>query len=209
MALVYTKSLLEKPPPIHGNRVWKISTGPRIEPVSVEELKLFAKIDTDDVDSLLRGFIESVRFAAEEYMGRALIQQTIRLLMDFWPSMIIELPRPPLLSVTKIATLDEDDTETEYDSDNYYVIIGSTPGKVILKQSVTAPYNSMRDYAGYLIEYKAGYGTDAKDVPSPIREAIKLWAAAVYEMGVLDSKKPPPKVKENLDLFRTVGVMIR
>jgi len=209
MALVYTNSLLKKPPPIHGNRIWKISTGPRIEPVSVEELKLFAGIDTDDIDSLLREFIKSVRFAAEEYMGRALIQQTIRLLMDFWPSMIIELPRPPLLSVTKIAILDEDDVETEYNSDNYYVITGSTPGKVILKQSVTAPYNSMRDYAGYLIEYKAGYGTDAKDVPSPIREAIKLWAAAVYEMGFLDSKKPPPKVKENLDLFRTVEVMIR
>jgi len=67
----------------------------------------------------------------------------------------------------------------------------------------------MRDYAGYLIEYKAGYGTDAKDVPAPIREAIELWAAAVYETRILDSKKPPPSVREKLDLFRTVGVMIR
>jgi uncharacterized phiE125 gp8 family phage protein len=202
-------SLLAKPLSKLGNRVWKVTAEPNIEPVSVEELKLFAVIETDELDALLMGFIRAARAAAEEYMGRALIQQTIQMKMDFWPAEVVELPKPPLISVTKIATLDEDDVETEYASSNYYGVTAAIPGKIVLRQSATPPYNTSRNIGGYLVEYKAGYGVDAKDVPHPIREAIKLWAATVYETRVLDVKNPCPKAREQLELFRTVSVTVR
>lgn len=204
-----TGSLITRALPKDGNRVWKVTAGPYIEPVSLGELKAFARIDGDDEDALIEGFIQAARSAAEEYLGRALIQQTIRMLMDFWPRNVVELPMPPLISVIKIATLGEDDSETEYSSDNYYIVTESTPGKIVLKQSVTAPINTERDIGGYLVEYKAGYGTDGPDVPASIREGIKLWAATVYATRTVDPKKPPPEARAMLDLFRTTSVRVR
>ncbi len=192
-----------------GNRSWQVTTGPLVEPVTLGELKLFARIDGDDEDTLLEGFIMAIRMATESYLGRALIEQTIDMKMDWWPGKVVKLPMPPLISITKVATLSEADVETEYDSDNYYTITEATPGKLVLKQSVSAPSNTSRDYGGYLIRYKAGYGTEPSDVPGSIREGIKLWAAAVQATRVLDSKNPPPEARRMLDLSREVGVIVR
>lgn len=197
-------SLIPKDLPRDGNRAWKVTTAPAIEPVTLAELKLFARIDGTDEDSLLEGFIGAARQAAEPYLGRALIEQSITMKMDWWPGTVVELPRPPLISITKVATLDEDDTETTYSSDNYYVVTEGIPGKLILKKSMTAPQNTDRNYGGYLVEFKAGYGTVANDVPRPIREGIMLWAAAAQSTRVLDPKNPPPEAKSKLDLFRVL-----
>lgn len=197
-------SLISKDLPRDGNRVWQVTTAPAIEPVTLQELKDFAGIDGTEIDTMLKGFMQAARQAAEPYLGRALIEQSITMKMDWWPGTVVELPRPPLISITKVATLDEDDTETTYSSSNYYVVTEGIPGKIILKRSVTAPQNTERNYGGYLIEFKAGYGTNASDVPRPIREGIMLWAAAAQATRVLDSKNPPPEAKSKLDLFRVL-----
>jgi len=204
-----TGSLITKELSKDGNRVWKVITEPLIEPITLDEFKIFAHIDGDDEDVILRGFISSARIATEEYLGRALLQQTIRMLMDFWPGTVIELPKSPLISVDSVFTIDEDDIETSYSSSNYYFITESTPGKLIIKKSVIFPINTNRDYGGFGITFKAGYGTDISDVPSSIRGGIMLWAATIYATRVLDSKNPPPEAKAMLDLFRRSAVMIR
>jgi len=193
----------------HGNRVWEVTSGPAIEPVTVDEVKDFSGIEYTEHDILLEGFISATRAAAEEYTGRAFIEQTIQMKMDYWPDVILYLPCPPLMSVTKIATLDEGDVETEYDSSNYYVITQGFPGRVVLKHSVTAPQNTARDYGGFLIEFKAGYGDEAEDVPSSIRNGIKLWTAIAYATRVIDPKNPPPEARTFLDLYRRGSLIIR
>ena len=69
---------------------------------------------------------------------------------------------------------------------------------------MTSPQNTDRDYGGFLIEFKVGYGTAASSVPWPIREGIMLWAAAAQATRVLDPKNPPPEAKSKLDLFRVL-----
>lgn len=204
-----TGSLIAEELPKDGNRVWRVTTGPAVEPVTLSEFKTFAKIDTDDEDAVLEGFISAVRIATEEYIGRALIRQTIRMLMDYWPDTVVELPRPPLISVDRVFVIDEDDVETVYGSDNYYVVTEATPGKLVLKKSAAIPVNTDRDHGGFGITFKAGYGPDASDVPRAIRIGIALWAAVVYSTRVLDSKNPPPAARSTLDLFRDSDVMIR
>jgi len=204
-----TGSLIAKTLPSSGGRSWQVTTEPSIEPVTVAELKTFARIITDAEDTLLEGFIKAARKSTEEYLGRALIQQTIRMLMDYWPSIRIKLPHPPLISVDKVFTLDEDGIETIYSSDNYYIMTEATPGKLILKRSVTPPINTDRDFGGFGIEFKAGYGTASTDVPTPIIEGVKLWAASLSAGRTL-GKEPPPDAKKMLDLVgRTSRVMIR
>jgi len=178
---------------INGNRRWSVTTAPTVEPITLEELELFAKIDGSTEDDLLESLIIGVRGAMERYLGRALLEQTITLTMDFWPGWVIELPMPPLISVTSITTLDEDDTETTYSSDYYYIDVDKDPGRIILKQSVTPPNNTSRYYGGYKIIYKAGYGDDADDVPSTIRNALKIWCSIVYETRIF-TEEPPSEV---------------
>jgi uncharacterized phiE125 gp8 family phage protein len=197
-------SLLADPLPSDGNRLWKVKTPPTIEPISVAEVKAFARIDGDDEDIIIEGFIKAVRENAESYLGRALIQQTIRLVMDFWPDEVINLPRPPLISITQVATLDEDDTETEYSSDNYYIINEAVPGKLVIKNGASSPTNTNRYHGGFLIEFLAGYGTDSDDVPAPIRLGLWKWVAAIYENRTYDSKEPPPEARVDLDIFRVL-----
>lgn len=182
----------------YGNRHWAVSTGPSVEPVSVDELKTFARIDGTSEDYLLNRFIEATRGAMEFYLGRSLIEQTITLKMDWWPGEVIKLPRPPLISITQVVTLDEDDAETSYASSNYYAITEAEPGLLCLKQGVTWPENTDRDHGGYEIQYKAGYGTGSQDVPELIRQGILMWATQYYENRIL-TPDPPPEVKLLLD----------
>jgi len=174
----------------NGNRQWDVTTGPTTEPITTTELKTFARIDGTEEDDFLEGVIQSVREAMERYLGRALLEQTITLTMDYWPSMVIELPMPPLISVTSVATLDEDDTATSYSSDNYYVRTTALPGQLVLKQSVSAPYNTDRTYGGYRIIYVAGYGDEASDVPRAIRDSLLIWASIIYETRTMTNEVP-------------------
>ena len=188
-----------------GNSIWKITTDPSIEPITVDELKLFARIDGNDEDTLLESFITAARLNCEGYLGRALIEQTITLMMDFWPGEVIKLPRPPLISITAVETLDEDNNATEYSSDNYYTVTEAIPGELIIKRGVTQPYNNARDYRGYQIRYKAGYGNSRSDIPSGIKEGLKLWATDVYENRVV-RPEPPPEARQVLQLFRVIPI---
>lgn len=184
-----------------GNRIWKVTTEPLTEPLTVEEVKEFARIDGTEEDTLISGFIQAARINCEAYLGRSLINQTITMKMDFWPGEVIELPRPPLVSITAVEILDEFDNATTYASSNYYIITESIPGQLVLKRDVSWPFNSNRDHMGYQIRFVSGYGSSISDVPKPIREGLKLWTADIYENRVVRSKPPP---EAELDLFKVI-----
>lgn len=185
-----------------GNRIFKVITLPSIEPVTVNEVKVFARIDGIDEDDLLEGFIKTIRSKVELYLGQSIITQTIRLSMDQWNSNVIELPMSPLISVTSVQTLDEDDTATTYSSSYYYIITDSMPGKLIIKKSIQPPINTSRLYGGFRITYTAGYGSIASSVPQEIKDAIMVGVTKLYETR--DFTTPlPPKSRNILDMFRT------
>jgi uncharacterized phiE125 gp8 family phage protein len=182
--------------PTDPRQNWKVTTAPAVEPFKIDDLKLFGRISGVEDDELLKAFIVSARDATERYLGRALIQQTITMLMDVWPGIRVALPMPPLISITSVSTIDEDDTKTTYSSDNYYAVTGTLPGQLVLKNGVTPPINTDRFTAGYEIIYKAGYGTASTDVPSAIIDGIKLWAMELYEGRTLSAE--PPEVVRGL-----------
>ena len=198
--------------PKAGNQHWTVVTEPSLEPISVDEVKTFGRIDGSSEDTLLEGFITAVRKAAEEYLGRALVTRPMKLHLDYWPGMEVELPRPPLYSITKVVTITEDDVETTYDSDSYFTVNTAIPGKIVIKNGSTPPINTNRYVSGYAVEYYAGYNDPALDpavdadtiratIPAPIREAMKLWVMQVYENREL-SPDPPPEAKVILSMYR-------
>lgn len=186
------------------NFTWKVTTEPSTEPVTNDEVKIYARIDGSSEDDLIDSFITAVRQATEKYLGRALITQTITTVFDSWYSDIIILPRPPLVSVTELRTIDEDNNTTAYSSDNYYIQTKSEPGSLVIKFDKIPPDNTDRFHGGYEIEYVAGYGID-DDVPSAIKLGITLWVADVYENRVPISE-PPGIVQTIMAPYRIIPI---
>jgi len=186
---------------INPNISWKVTTAPTVEPITKTELKEWARIDGNLEDDLITTTIKTTRQLIENYIGRALITQTVEMVMDYWPSTPLELPRPPLISITSVQTLDEDDVATSYSSDNYFTNTNSEPGRLIIKNSVTPPYNTTRFNSGYKITYACGYGSTAAYVPQQLKDACKVWATVIYENRSI-SPEPPPIVKNLLDPYK-------
>lgn len=198
--------ITEKAVDIKGNRYWKTIVDPVEYPVTIAEVKDFARIDGNDEDSLLTTFLDAVISSIEEYLGRALVTRTVKMIMDEWNTNEIELPSPPLISVSSVNTVDEDELETEYDSSNYYIITESIPGRLVIKKSSELPSNTERDKAGYNIVFTAGYG-DASSIPKKIKLAIMQWVTMIYENRSMSHNdiqynEPPPEVKKILQTFR-------
>lgn len=184
------------------NKYWQITVEPTVEPIDVDEVKDFARIDGTDEDTFITNYIiKTVRRATERYLNRALNTQTIKLELDEWNVKRIELPRPPLISVSSIVTVDEDDSTTTYSTDNYYYVTTHEPGYVVIKNDSSVPINETRKTGGFRITYTAGYGNSASDVPIDIRTAMLLWATAIYEKRDLQGE-PPPDAKELLGIYR-------
>lgn len=60
-------------------------TAPTVEPVTVTEAKLFARIDTTADDSIVNDLIAAARKRCEQWRGRAFLTQTWNLFLDTFP----------------------------------------------------------------------------------------------------------------------------
>jgi len=156
----------------------------RREPLSLGDVKLHLRVDLDDdiEGELINSLITTAREYCEGFQRRAYLTQTQELWLDSFPSVdYIKLPLPPLQSVTHIKYYGTDDTEYIFTSDDYFVDTKSEPGRVSLGYGKTWPSTTLRPANGVNIEYVAGYGDAASDVPEKVRQAILLLISHWYE----------------------------
>lgn len=165
---------------------------PVSEPLLVSEAKEHLRVDQSVEDPLIAGLIKSARQHCESVTRRALVSQTWKLWLDEFPvdGWPIELPLPPLRSVSSVKYLDAAGAEQTWDASNYTVYAPAGPyaerGKIVPNADVNYPtvqvvLNAVR------IEFIAGYGTDA-DVP----EALKSWI--LLRVGELYAHREPSVV---------------
>lgn len=160
-----------------------VVTGPSREPLSIEDAKEHLRIDQHDEDVWLLDAIKATRMRAEGMMGRALVTQTLEVALSGWPGgRVIELPRPPLVSVTSVKYFDAADVEYTLAAADYYVDVRTTPGRIVLKSTASWPGVALREVNGVIIRYVAGYGEQGEDVPAEMRAAMKLWLGELYEV---------------------------
>ena len=155
------------------------SVEPTVEPVSLAEAKRHANVVASDDDLLIAALIQAAREQVESDTSRALVNQTWRLKLHDWFADLIELPRPPLQSVTSIKYLDADDVEQTLPVAYYKVDADRTPGVIWKAPDYTWPTVSAQPNA-VTITYVAGYGAAATAVPARARQAILLLVAHWY-----------------------------
>lgn len=158
----------------------KLVSGPALEPLTVAEAKAHLRIDASDEDGLIASLITTARLQVEAALGLALNAQQWVLLADFWPlNGIVELPVRPLQSVTEIRVRDGSGSASVVDPLHYTVDgAGDTPR--IASRTGYWPTPGAR-LAGIEIEFEAGFGAAAADVPADIRQALLLLVGHWFE----------------------------
>lgn len=158
------------------------TSDPAVEPVTVAEAKNHLRVDISDDDALIGALITAAREMIEERSRRALITQTWRRNLDAWPAISLNLPRPPLQSVTSITYTDGDGNTSTVDSSIYSVDTDSQPGRVALAYDQQWPtVATLATLNPIKITYVAGYGDAASDVPQRWKQAILLTVGHWYE----------------------------
>ena len=160
----------------------KIQTAPSSEPVTTAEVKSQSRIDGTDEDTLLARLITVSRVDVEKLTGRALISQTWDVKYDNFPSggNPIYLPNPPLQSITSITYVDNAGATQTWASSNYTVDADSDIGRVF--PAFDKSYPTVRNQRNAVtIRFVSGYGSSTSDVPEPIRHAILLIVAELFE----------------------------
>lgn len=157
----------------------KLITAPSVEPISLTDAKAHLYVFHNDDDALIGALVVAARADAERRLGRALINQTWELSLDAFPDEI-ELPYPPLVSVTSIKYLDSNGVDQVLDPSQYLVDADSAPGAVVPAYGASwPPIRAQRNTVR--ARYVAGYGADGTSVPAPIKQWILLRIGALYE----------------------------
>lgn len=186
--------------------------------ISIAEAKAFLRIDGNDDDALIGILINTAIQSAETYTRRAIGAIDVELTMDGfamadddaivnlgagwhqippWYVMgrgsEIDLPYPPINSITSITTFNRQNVAAVFPSASY-ILDGF---RVSLNEGVTWP-TELRHRAGVKVRYSAGYG-EAK-LPTPIKLAMMQHIVAMYECrGGCDI---PAAAKVGLDPYR-------
>ena len=169
-----------------------LQPGPTTYPVSEAELADLLRLDSYE-DPTFKFLLHTATQSVIAYTGRALLEQTFKIQFEGYPgagtetlgldrlrlvpNRWIELPYPPLMSVETVKIVDQEGAEEVIPATDYRVDTINQPGRLNFK----GYWPNLGRYDLMVIEYTAGYGEKAQDVPFGIRQAILMTAAYLYE----------------------------
>jgi len=156
-----------------------IKTAPSVEPVTASELKAHLRVTHTDEDTYIGTLITAARQWIENYTNRQLVTATWTLYLDGFSAQI-DMPHPPLQSVTSVQYYDTGGTLQTLSSAVYTVDTYARIGRLVEASGQVWP--ATQDIINAVqIEYKAGYGDAGSNVPTAVRQALLLLAAHWYE----------------------------
>ena len=160
-------------------------TKPQGEPLTLAQAKHQVQQATNVDDNLLSEIIiPAVRERGELATQRAFLRQTWQLLLDGFPaSAFIDLPKPPLISVSSVQYYDTGGTlRTLTVTTDYLVQAPAGPrcrrGRLALPLGVVWP-TALEQMGSVIIEFVCGYGA-AVDVPAALKGAMLLDVGTLY-----------------------------
>jgi len=173
----------------------KLITGPSVEPVSIAEVKTSARIDGTEFDTQATIAIAAMRSQAEARLARCLITQTLELILDDFPTGEIELIMPGVQEILTVKYIDAAGVEQTLSDTTYTLgedsIIADLywlyPAQDVAWPATQASANAVR------IQFKAGYGDAAANVPQDIRLWIIAHAVQILQSpdGYVEQKFSP------------------
>ena len=195
----------------------KVTTEPTAEPLSLQEVKEYLRLEDASDERVVQPMITAVRQFAESHLARSLMEQTITLTLDAitdqeeylqegmrtapdlnYYKNYIALPQSPVQSVTSVKTYDDSDTATTMAATKYYVDTQREPARIVLRSGETFP-TALRVANAIEVVYVVGYAS-AYAIPESIRLGMLQHIAHMYEhrgdMGeYLQAREIPAMIK--------------
>lgn len=172
-------------------------------PVTLAEAKVGCRVEEDATfdDATITAMVWAATDLFIQLTGQCLCNETIRLVMDQWPcgpeadqwwdgvregafksilsgANTIEFAYKDLVSVTSVTHYNDADVATVYAASNYFV--DTIANRLVLREGVSPP-DGTRSANAIIIEFVAGFGTEANNIPNAIRQGIIQMAAFLYE----------------------------
>lgn len=156
-------------------------TAPTEEPLTLDQAKQHLRVDIEDDDMLIGDLIKASREYAENVTHRKLMSQTWKVYLDDWPDKdYIEIPFPPLVSVTHVKYTDYNSSQVAVSTSEYNYDTVSEPGRVQLAYGYSWPTATLHPTNPIEIQFVCGYGTP-DDVPEQIKQGMKIDLSDLYE----------------------------
>ncbi|MBD8893498.1 head-tail connector protein [Roseibium litorale] len=152
---------------------------PVVEPVTLTEMKAHLRLTGTVEDAFLEQLIASARAQVEQETRRALITQSWRLYLDGWPlGRVVQLPVAPVQGISQILVFDEDGVPHALSEGDWRLDKSTSPARIRVKPGAGLPSSAVMSIE---IDFTAGYGTAASDVPADLRQSVRLLAAHWFE----------------------------
>jgi uncharacterized phiE125 gp8 family phage protein len=156
-----------------------LATPPADEPVSLAEAKAHLRLTQDDEDGMISRLIVAARRLVEAQTGLVLIRQGWTVSLVRWPDdRVIRLPLAPLISIDAVSTGGAALGASHCEAD-------TVAGEIRLLRGAIPPAGAVT------VSLTAGFGA-ANDVPAPIRQALLMILAHLYEQRGTDHPPPLP-----------------
>lgn len=148
--------------------------------IALADMKLHLRQDLSADDTLINQIIAAATVWAEDFLHRRFITQTVTMTIHAFTGRAIMLPIAPVQSITEIRYLDSAGVQQTLSTDVYKLSKGQLPFYVVTQYGQTWP-QTRAEADAVEIEFVAGYGDAASDVPADIVRAVYMLAASMYE----------------------------
>ena len=164
---------------------------------NITDVAMHCRVEEGYARPILTALARSAVTELEHYAQVALLSQTVRVTLDCWPRTLrIALPVAPLLDAMAVTM-----TVAGVPVDSIGVTTGLRP---------TVRYEGDRPTGEIVIEYTAGFGAVAADIPKDLQHAINDQVATAFDSaGAIDEKRAgfmSPQMARIAARYRRVGL---
>lgn len=151
---------------------------PAGEPITLAEAKAHLRIDGVQEDTLIEDLIRAAREHLEQVTGLALMARGFRLYRDAWPEDgLIQIARGPVQAIDAVTVYDAAGLPAELSLTGAILDGRPRPARLLLPAR-PEPGKAMN---GIEIDFTAGFGEAAAEVPDTLKRALLLHVAHLYE----------------------------
>jgi len=166
-----------------GHASFVVTVEPTIEPITLADLKTRLRITAEDFDHELEDMITGGRLAVEYDTRRKLINQTVAMYLDRFPTVeTMEIRLAPISAIASIAYTDSAGDAQTFSSASYNTDFNSTPPRAKVINGVFWPATDDIPNA-VTVTMTAGYGATASTVPITAKLAVVEWCRAEWADG--------------------------
>jgi uncharacterized phiE125 gp8 family phage protein len=182
---------------------YRLITPPASTPVTMAEVKDYLRVAHNDEDIQILQYIR----AATSYLdgrlgvlGRCLITQTWEITLDAFPPGEIELPLPPVQSVTSVTFVDPAGTTATVPANDYTVDTASATARIVPKTDWPDTAETVN-----AVTIRFVTGTEPVNVPGALKDAVLVLVAARYNDRI--GMENPAILGSLIAPYRTAGGM--